>query len=216
MNKSGQSRFRSLKPWFQTTLAVLIGVSALSMSVESNAAASVPGQSPVTPKKVTVRGVVIDENSQPVPGVAVLVKGKPSEGGTMTDQNGEFSLAVPADAVVQFSCIGYKPEERPVAQTTDWLVTLVEEWHWKVQSLSVMVSRERKASWEPLRRLNPRNWTRLELPALPMRWPEKFRDSLFFPRVAAREKMTRHCLSVAFPAGMETRLWSWSTALNVI
>ena len=127
MNKSGQSRFRSLKPWFQTTLAVLIGVSALSMSVESNAAASVPGQSPVTPKKVTVRGVVIDENSQPVPGVAVLVKGKPSEGGTMTDQNGEFSLAVPADAVVQFSCIGYKPEERPVAQTTDWLVTLVEE-----------------------------------------------------------------------------------------
>lgn len=127
MNKSGQSRFRSLKPWFQTTLAVLMGVSALSMSVESNAAASVPGQSPVTPKKVTVRGVVIDENSQPVPGVAVLVKGKPSEGGTMTDQNGEFSLAVPADAVVQFSCIGYKPEERPVAQTTDWLVTLVEE-----------------------------------------------------------------------------------------
>lgn len=127
MNKSGQSRFRSLKPWFQTTLAVLIGVSALSMSMESNAAASVPGQSPVTPKKVTVRGVVIDENSQPVPGVAVLVKGKPSEGGTMTDQNGEFSLAVPADAVVQFSCIGYKPEERPVAQTTDWLVTLVEE-----------------------------------------------------------------------------------------
>ena len=127
MNKSGQSRFRSLKPWFQTTLAVLIGVSALSISVESNAAASVPGQSPVTPKKVTVRGVVIDENSQPVPGVAVLVKGKPSEGGTMTDQNGEFSLAVPADAVVQFSCIGYKPEERPVAQTTDWLVTLVEE-----------------------------------------------------------------------------------------
>lgn len=127
MNKSGKSRFRSLKPWFQTTLAVLIGVSALSMSVESNAAASVPGQSPVTPKKVTVRGVVIDENSQPVPGVAVLVKGKPSEGGTMTDQNGEFSLAVPADAVVQFSCIGYKPEERPVAQTTDWLVTLVEE-----------------------------------------------------------------------------------------
>ena len=127
MNKSGQSRFRSLKPWFQTTLAVLVGVSALSMSVESNAAASVPGQSPATPKKVTVRGVVIDENSQPVPGVAVLVKGKPSEGGTMTDQNGEFSLAVPADAVVQFSCIGYKPEERPVAQTTDWLVTLVEE-----------------------------------------------------------------------------------------
>ena len=127
MNKSGQSRFRSLKPWFQTTLAVLIGASALSMSVESNAAASVPGQSPVTPKKVTVRGVVIDENSQPVPGVAVLVKGKPSEGGTMTDHNGEFSLAVPADAVVQFSCIGYKPEERPVAQTTDWLVTLVEE-----------------------------------------------------------------------------------------
>ena len=127
MNKSGQSRFRSLKPWFQTTLAVLIGVSALSMSVESNAAASVPGQSPVTPKKVTVRGVVIDENSQPVPGVAVLVKGKPSEGGTMTNQDGEFSLAVPSDAVVQFSCIGYKVEERAVALTTDWLVTLVEE-----------------------------------------------------------------------------------------
>lgn len=56
MNKSGQSRFRSLKPWFQTTLAVLIGVSALSMSVESNAAASVPGQSPVTPQESDSQG----------------------------------------------------------------------------------------------------------------------------------------------------------------
>lgn len=89
--------------------------------------AAIPGQSSAAPRKVTIKGVVTDENSQPVPGVAVVVKGKPAEGGAMTGADGGFSFDAPADAILQFSCIGYKVEERSVAQTTDWLIILPEE-----------------------------------------------------------------------------------------
>jgi TonB-linked SusC/RagA family outer membrane protein len=57
----------------------------------------------------TVTGTVTDENNQPMPGVSIKVKGSKS-GGT-TNTNGKFSLAVPANATLVFSFIGYQPKE---------------------------------------------------------------------------------------------------------
>ena len=49
-----------------------------------------------------VKGRVVDEDDNPLPGVNVLVKG--STLGTVTDEEGSFSLSVPnADAVLVFS-----------------------------------------------------------------------------------------------------------------
>ena len=50
---------------------------------------------PATAQKMTVRGVVTDKYSEPIPGVNVIVKGTVT--GTFTDVDGNYSL----DATIQ-------------------------------------------------------------------------------------------------------------------
>ncbi|SIT82388.1 carboxypeptidase-like regulatory domain-containing protein [Pontibacter indicus] len=60
----------------------------------------------------TVSGIVMDAVSgEPLPGVAVLVKG--THIGTATDANGYYQLGVPANAVLVFRFIGYVTAELP-------------------------------------------------------------------------------------------------------
>lgn len=58
---------------------------------------------------IPVRGKVTDTNGQPLPGVSVVVKG--SRRGALTRLDGSFELNAPADAVLLFTYIGYKPQE---------------------------------------------------------------------------------------------------------
>ena len=61
----------------------------------------------------TVTGKVLDENKQPMPGVAILIVGTTS-GGT-TDFDGYFTLSVPAgNNELQFSFIGYETVKMPI------------------------------------------------------------------------------------------------------
>jgi TonB-linked SusC/RagA family outer membrane protein len=64
-----------------------------------------------------VQGVVIDgADGQPLPGVSVTVKGAATA--AMTDIDGHYAIAAPADAVLRFTYIGMKPVEAPVAGRT--------------------------------------------------------------------------------------------------
>lgn len=120
----GQSIQRSLGSILRVALAVLMCLTFGSLSGTGFQASA---QNRSASKTVKIKGSVIDEDSKPVPGVAVLVKGHPEFGGTMTDDKGGFVFNVPSDATVQFSCIGYKPVEMSVARNLDWLITMVEE-----------------------------------------------------------------------------------------
>jgi len=60
----------------------------------------------------TVSGTVTDENSSPLPGVNIMVKG--TADGTTTDIDGNFKLTVSKEATLRFSFIGYTPVEMPV------------------------------------------------------------------------------------------------------
>lgn len=120
----GQSIQRSLGSILRVALAVLMCLTLGSLSGTGSQASA---QNRSASKTVKIKGSVIDEDSKPVPGVAVLVKGHPEFGGTMTDEKGGFVFNVPSDATVQFSCIGYKPVEMSVARNLDWLITMVEE-----------------------------------------------------------------------------------------
>ena len=120
----GQSIQRSLGSILRVALAVLMCLTFGSLSGTGFQASA---QNRSASKTVKIKGSVIDEDSKPVPGVAVLVKGHPEFGGTMTDEKGGFVFNVPSDATVQFSCIGYKPVEMSVARNLDWLITMVEE-----------------------------------------------------------------------------------------
>ncbi|HEY3401863.1 MAG TPA: TonB-dependent receptor [Ohtaekwangia sp.] len=65
----------------------------------------------------SLKGRVTDEKDQGLPGVNVLIKGTTQ--GTVTDANGEYTLAnTTADAILVFSFIGYTAQEIAVAGKT--------------------------------------------------------------------------------------------------
>jgi len=55
----------------------------------------------------TWSGVVVDSNGDPVIGVAVFVAGAVS-GGSITDDNGAYSIVAAPDADIQFACLGFE------------------------------------------------------------------------------------------------------------
>ncbi|WP_083925324.1 TonB-dependent receptor [Flexithrix dorotheae] len=66
---------------------------------------------------VVISGKVIEkENGEALPGVSILVKG--TTNGTITDMNGDYKLSVPANAVLQYSFIGFKSIEMPLGSQT--------------------------------------------------------------------------------------------------
>jgi TonB-linked SusC/RagA family outer membrane protein len=58
---------------------------------------------------ITVTGTVKDESGEPLPGVAVILKGTTT--GTVSDMEGKYSIRVPEKSTLVFSFIGYIPQE---------------------------------------------------------------------------------------------------------
>ena len=72
---------------------------------------------------VVVNGKVTDRSTgQPLAGVTIQVKG--SNGGTSTDNNGNYSIEVPDDAILVISSVGYDNVEIPVNGKTTINISL--------------------------------------------------------------------------------------------
>ena len=81
-----------------------------------------------------VNGTVYDNQSQPIPGASVLIKG--TFNGTSTDLEGKFTMDVSGpDAILVFSFLGYAPQEIAVGSQNVINVTLLED----VKSLGEVV-----------------------------------------------------------------------------
>lgn len=79
-----------------------------------------------TPEEKTISGKVTDESGQPLPGVAVVVKGTTL--GTATDADGKYTLTLPeGNYTLVFSMLGMKTCEELVGNRTEIHVTLYEE-----------------------------------------------------------------------------------------
>lgn len=77
-------------------------------------------------QKRTVKGTVTDSEG-PMVGVSVVLRDPPFDG-VSTDINGRFELAVPDDkAVLVFSFIGYRTEERVVGTQTEMQIQMEPE-----------------------------------------------------------------------------------------
>ena len=77
-------------------------------------------------QSISVFGKVTDSSGTPLPGVTVVVKG--TTNGTVTNADGEYSLVnVTEDATLQFSFVGMKTQEIPVAGKTSINVIMEEE-----------------------------------------------------------------------------------------
>ncbi len=69
------------------------------------------------PGNITVKGKIVDEKGESVPGASI--KQKDTTIGVITDINGNFTLAVPSDATLIVSFIGYKGVEVNIGGKTE-------------------------------------------------------------------------------------------------
>jgi len=131
MKKSLLSRVKDCASGFLTN-----GIPAvLTVCLLSSFSAPPKNSTPSTPVKntmpdmalpnavITVSGTVTDEKGISLPGVSIKVKG--GTAGTVTDNNGRFSIAVPNNqSVLVFAYIGYISREVPVGNQSSLKITL--------------------------------------------------------------------------------------------
>jgi TonB-linked SusC/RagA family outer membrane protein len=76
-----------------------------------------------TPQHYEVKGVIIDENDEPMTDVTVFLKNTTT--GMVSDDSGKFSISVPLGGIIIFSFVGYEPLEYLVEkQATDLKIKL--------------------------------------------------------------------------------------------
>jgi TonB-linked SusC/RagA family outer membrane protein len=80
----------------------------------------------VVQQQKSVKGKVVDETGEPIPGVSVLVKG--TSIGTISNADGIFTLQVPADAkTLVFSFVGMKSQEAAIGAKTTFDIVMKDE-----------------------------------------------------------------------------------------
>ncbi|HEY4060480.1 MAG TPA: TonB-dependent receptor [Puia sp.] len=78
--------------------------------IERTHVPAVPESDPSPPPPIEVKGIVHDEAGQPLSGANVIVKG--TTRGTVTDENGEFTLkGIEGDVTIIISSVGYETRE---------------------------------------------------------------------------------------------------------
>lgn len=68
------------------------------------------GSLSVQAQKITVNGIVIDQEETPLIGASVILKGVSN--GVITDINGKFTMQVNQGDLLEFSYVGYLPVQR--------------------------------------------------------------------------------------------------------
>lgn len=104
-----------IKDWMRYCILFLgVMLSALAPAVASK-----------TPQTVKLSGIVTDEANQPLPGVSIVEK--QTRKGTVSDEQGKFSIEVSNGAVLVFSSVGYVPQEITINNQNTLLIKLKED-----------------------------------------------------------------------------------------
>ena len=74
----------------------------------------------------TVTGTVFDQNAEPLPGVAVIVKG--TSKASLTDSKGKYSISAKKGETLVFSCLGMRDEEITVSSDNHNVKMLVDSY----------------------------------------------------------------------------------------
>ncbi len=99
---------------------VFISVAETGFEMDAKKEASVKQQTK------TIKGKILDEQGNPIIGANVIEMNTPSNG-TITDNDGNFSLDVQNNASIRITYIGYLEQIIPTANRTDINVTLLED-----------------------------------------------------------------------------------------
>ncbi|HAH25767.1 MAG TPA: SusC/RagA family protein [Prolixibacteraceae bacterium] len=96
---------------------ILLGLLALAPATYAKGNGKVDQTSMTQTGNITVKGKIVDENGESVPGATIKQKG--TSNGIITNVDGNFSLSVPSDATLIVSFIGYKSIEVTVGGKTE-------------------------------------------------------------------------------------------------
>lgn len=83
--------------------------------------------------EVEIKGRVLDQKGDPLPGVTVVVEG--TSIGTVTDIDGYYTISAPENGFLLFSFIGFETQRQSVTNKSEINVTLIED----AQSLEEVV-----------------------------------------------------------------------------
>lgn len=100
--------------------------------------------SPATADKV-VSGQVVAASGEPLSGVTVAVKN--TTNATVTDENGSFTLTVPASAFLTISHVGYTPQDISVSSQSNFTITLATSANTLSDVVVVGYTSQRKSSF---------------------------------------------------------------------
>jgi TonB-dependent starch-binding outer membrane protein SusC len=105
---------------------ILLGLLALAPATYAEGNGKTDQMSVAQQGNITVKGKIVDENGEAIPGATVQQKG--TANGTVTDIDGNFSLSVPSDATLMISFIGFTNQEVTVGGKTELgIITLVSD-----------------------------------------------------------------------------------------
>lgn len=100
-------------------MGIVLGNSGISYKIINETLVvlrkSVP-TSEINVTEIKVTGKVTSSSGDPLIGVSVRIKN--STAGTTTDQNGNYAITVPDDAILEFSYVGFAPTEEKVSGRT--------------------------------------------------------------------------------------------------
>lgn len=99
---------------------------------------------PVTQQQKKISGKVVDDLGEPLPGVAIQVKGTPR--GVTTDIDGSFDIDVKDTDILVFSYLGMQDQEIPVANKKQLFVTLKEKTDELEEVTVVAFAKQKKES----------------------------------------------------------------------
>lgn len=123
-NKIDLSRQVSVNA-FSTGMTFEISNNQIVLVPEKKAAAKEVSVAVVQQQTHIVKGIVVDNLGEPVPGANVVEKG--TTNGIITDMDGAFSLTVAPDAVLEISYIGYVTQSVSVKGKSTLNITLRED-----------------------------------------------------------------------------------------
>ncbi len=129
--KQGKSRLFLLLPF---------ALFLLSSFIIPNKASSFLNDDGVNIQHV-VEGVITDESNNAISGASVKVKN--SNAGTVSDEEGKFSLSVPRDAVIEVSFIGFLEQEIAIAGRSVVNIVLLADEQGKMLEETVVVGYQR-------------------------------------------------------------------------
>lgn len=132
----GKSSLKESSPCKKERWRIVLALGAcclVSLSVSANVSTfqsvpenEFPHEEEVSQEGFKVKGQVLDNLGEPLPGVNVMVKGTMT--GIITDVDGNYEIVAPySKASLVFSYVGYQPQEISLSGKHTLNVTLVED-----------------------------------------------------------------------------------------